>query len=82
MSRPSPVIDGDARLPTALAAQEHWLILVGKGNNGGDGVVAAGICVTRVYASRARRRSVGVSRRGGGPAGCRGGSASGSGPRP
>ena len=52
MSRPSPVIDGDARLPTALAAQEHWLILVGKGNNGGDGVVAPGICVTRVYASR------------------------------
>ncbi|MFB4324001.1 NAD(P)H-hydrate dehydratase [Priestia sp. BR_2] len=57
MSRPSPVIDGDARLPTALAAQEHWLILVGKGNNGGDGVVAArhlrdaGISVTLLYAA-------------------------------
>lgn len=57
MSRPSPVIDGDARLPTALAAQEHWLILVGKGNNGGDGVVAArhlrdaGIRVTLLYAA-------------------------------
>ncbi|MCM3262194.1 NAD(P)H-hydrate dehydratase [Paenibacillus lautus] len=57
MSRPSPVIDGDARLPTALAAQERWLILVGKGNNGGDGVVAArhlrdaGISVTLLYAA-------------------------------
>ena len=57
MSRPSPVIDGDARLPTALAAQEHWLILVGKGNNGGDGAVAArhlrdaGISVTLLYAA-------------------------------
>lgn len=57
MSRPSPVIDGDARLPSALAAQEHWLILVGKGNNGGDGVVAArhlrdaGISVTLLYAA-------------------------------
>lgn len=58
MSRPSPVIDGDAAaLPTALAAQEHWLILVGKGNNGGDGVVAArhlrdaGVRVTLLYAA-------------------------------
>ncbi|MEC0308552.1 NAD(P)H-hydrate epimerase, partial [Paenibacillus lautus] len=57
MSRPSPVIDGEARLPTALAAHEHWLILVGKGNNGGDGVVAArhlrdaGIRVTLLYAA-------------------------------
>ncbi|PJN51725.1 Bifunctional NAD(P)H-hydrate repair enzyme Nnr [Paenibacillus sp. GM2FR] len=57
MSRPSPVIDGEARLPTALAAREHWLILVGKGNNGGDGVVAArhlrdaGIRVTLLYAA-------------------------------
>ncbi|MEC0205888.1 NAD(P)H-hydrate epimerase, partial [Paenibacillus lautus] len=57
MSRPSPVIDGETRLPTALAAREHWLILVGKGNNGGDGVVAArhlrdaGIRVTLLYAA-------------------------------
>ncbi|MHA2857966.1 NAD(P)H-hydrate dehydratase [Paenibacillus lautus] len=57
MSRPSPFVDGDARLPTALAEQEHWLILVGKGNNGGDGVVAArhlrdaGISVTLLYAA-------------------------------
>ncbi|KOR76848.1 bifunctional ADP-dependent NAD(P)H-hydrate dehydratase/NAD(P)H-hydrate epimerase [Paenibacillus solani] len=58
MSCPSPVIDGDAAvLPTALAAQEHWLILVGKGNNGGDGVVAArhlrdaGVRVTLLYAA-------------------------------
>lgn len=57
MSRPSPVIDGVDRLPTALAAQEHWLILVGKGNNGGDGVVAArhlrdaGVRVTLLYAA-------------------------------
>jgi len=57
MSRPSPVIDGEARLPTALAAQQHWLILVGKGNNGGDGVVAArhlrdaGMRVTLLYAA-------------------------------
>ncbi|EGG38610.1 bifunctional ADP-dependent NAD(P)H-hydrate dehydratase/NAD(P)H-hydrate epimerase [Paenibacillus sp. HGF5] len=57
MSRPSPIVDGDARLPTALAEQEHWLILVGKGNNGGDGVVAArhlrdaGISVTLLYAA-------------------------------
>ena len=57
MSRPSPIVDGDARLPSVLAAQEHWLILVGKGNNGGDGVVAArhlrdaGISVTLLYAA-------------------------------
>lgn len=57
MSRPSPVVDGEVPLPTALAAQEHWLILVGKGNNGGDGVVAArhlrdaGVRVTLLYAA-------------------------------
>ncbi|KZS46764.1 bifunctional ADP-dependent (S)-NAD(P)H-hydrate dehydratase/NAD(P)H-hydrate epimerase [Paenibacillus glucanolyticus] len=57
MSRPSPVLDGDVRLPTALSAQEHWLILVGKGHNGGDGVVAArhlrdaGVRVTLLYAA-------------------------------
>lgn len=85
MSRPSPVIDGDARLPTALAAQEHWLILVGKGNNGGDGAVAArhlrdaGIRVTLLYAAEPSA----LARRGGGAAGYRGSAwHPGSGPRP
>lgn len=46
--------DGDAR---KILQHEHWLILVGKGNNGGDGLVAArhllsrGVNVTLVYAS-------------------------------
>jgi len=49
-------ISGDAALTLRDAAAERWFILVGKGNNGGDGLAAArhlseaGIAVTLVYA--------------------------------
>ncbi|AIQ44805.1 carbohydrate kinase [Paenibacillus sp. FSL R7-0273] len=50
-------VSGDRALTLDTAAAEHWLILVGKGNNGGDGLAAArhlreaGIAVTLVYAA-------------------------------
>lgn len=50
-------VSGDAALTLDSAEAEHWLILVGKGNNGGDGLAAArhlreaGIAVTLVYAA-------------------------------
>ncbi|WP_310831161.1 NAD(P)H-hydrate dehydratase [Paenibacillus pedocola] len=53
---PGFAVSGDRAL-TLDAAGEHWLILAGKGNNGGDGLAAArylreaGIAVTLVYAA-------------------------------
>ncbi|MEK3732245.1 NAD(P)H-hydrate dehydratase [Paenibacillus sp. FSL M8-0334] len=50
-------VEDDALLDPALAEDEHWLILVGKGNNGGDGLVAArhlrdaGVRVTLLFAA-------------------------------
>ncbi|MED5018958.1 NAD(P)H-hydrate epimerase, partial [Paenibacillus chibensis] len=35
------VIRADEALTLAHPEREHWLILAGKGNNGGDGLVAA-----------------------------------------
>ncbi|OMC64538.1 bifunctional ADP-dependent (S)-NAD(P)H-hydrate dehydratase/NAD(P)H-hydrate epimerase [Paenibacillus odorifer] len=49
-------VSSDHALTLASAAAERWFILVGKGNNGGDGLAAArylretGIAVTLVYA--------------------------------
>ncbi|KTD83441.1 bifunctional ADP-dependent NAD(P)H-hydrate dehydratase/NAD(P)H-hydrate epimerase [Paenibacillus etheri] len=49
-------VSADHALTLDNAAAERWLILVGKGNNGGDGLAAArylretGIAVTLVYA--------------------------------
>ncbi|MDF9840968.1 MULTISPECIES: NAD(P)H-hydrate dehydratase [unclassified Paenibacillus] len=50
-------ISADRALTLDTAAAEHWLILAGKGNNGGDGLAAArhlreaGLAVTLVYAA-------------------------------
>jgi len=52
-----PPVAGDELLPAEAAGQEHWLILAGKGNNGGDGAAAArylrdaGMRVTLLYAA-------------------------------
>lgn len=52
-----PPVAVDELLPAEAAGQEHWLILAGKGNNGGDGAAAArylrdaGMRVTLLYAA-------------------------------
>ncbi len=54
---PGFAVSGDSALTLEHAGAEHWLILAGKGNNGGDGLAAArhlreaGIAVTLVYAA-------------------------------
>ncbi|WP_150275423.1 NAD(P)H-hydrate dehydratase [Paenibacillus tepidiphilus] len=54
---PQFTVSGDRALTLEHAGGEHWLILVGKGNNGGDGLAAArhlreaGLAVTLVYAA-------------------------------
>ncbi|MFI2856061.1 NAD(P)H-hydrate dehydratase [Paenibacillus sp. JSM ZJ436] len=54
---PSPGIEADAALHLPDDPEEHWLVLAGKGSNGGDGAAAArhlrdaGVRVTILYAA-------------------------------
>lgn len=55
------MISADASLYLEDANREHWFIIIGKGNNGGDGLVAArhlhesGFKVTLIYADHPDR---------------------------
>ncbi len=59
----SPILEDALISPFDGAQREHWLILVGKGNNGGDGLAAArylqdaGVRVTLLCAEAADRFS-------------------------
>lgn len=59
--RPAGVDSGDRDLGCSPGPEEHWLILIGKGNNGGDGLVCArhladaGVRVSLLYAEEPER---------------------------